>query len=182
MSKSKAERPTETITLSITDLNNLGCGVGRTDEGMVVFVKGAVTGDVIETQIIKRTSSYLVGRLTNMVTPSPLRADVDLCTAPEACGGCVYRHVTYEHELACKHNRVLQAFRKAGLSHVEVLPVMHTAPASTGYRYRNKGMFPVRDGKEGMEAGFFAAKSHKMIPCRACVSARHVFRDRTHRL
>lgn len=180
MSNKQKTAATETITLSITDLNNLGCGVGRTDEGMVVFVKGAVTGDVIETQIIKRTSSYLVGRLVKIVENSPLRAATDLCTAPEACGGCVYRHVTYDHELACKHNRVLQAFRKAGLSHVDVLPVMHTNPASTGYRYRNKGMFPVRDGKEGMEAGFFAAKSHKMIPCRACVLQPDVFSEIVH--
>ena len=32
------------IELEITDLNNLGCGVGKTDDGVVVFVKGAVTG------------------------------------------------------------------------------------------------------------------------------------------
>ena len=177
MSNKQKNAPDQTITLSVTDLNNLGCGVGRTDQGMVVFVKGAVTGDVVEAQIIKRTSSYLVGRLTRIVEASPFRTGDDLCTAPEACGGCVYRHVTYAHELECKHNRVVQAFRKAGLPHVEVLPVKHTNPEATGYGYRNKGMFPVRNGKNGMEAGFFAAKSHKLIPCRACTLQPVVFSD-----
>ena len=177
MSKKQSAAPADTVTLRITDLNNLGCGVGRTAEGMVVFIKGAVTGDLVETQIIKRTSSYLVGRLTGIVEASPLRSTADLCTAPEACGGCVYRHVTYTHELECKHNRVLQAFRKAGLPHVEVFPVNHTDPETTGYGYRNKGMFPVRDGKAGMEAGFFAAKSHKLIPCRECTLQPMIFSE-----
>ena len=44
----------EIITLSVTDLNNLGCGVGRYEpDGRVVFVKGAVTGDVVRAKFIK---------------------------------------------------------------------------------------------------------------------------------
>ena len=63
------------IELDIFDLNNLGCGVGKTSDGMVVFVKGAVTGDRIKTKIIKATSSYLVGRLEEFIVSSPHRAD-----------------------------------------------------------------------------------------------------------
>ena len=48
----RSPRP-ERVTLSIHDLNNLGCGVGRmpgegAEAGLVLFVKGAVTGDVVE--------------------------------------------------------------------------------------------------------------------------------------
>ena len=58
MSKQKnnrAEKP-EVVTVTIHDLNNLGCGVGRMpegspDAGIVVFVKGTVTGDVVKAQI-----------------------------------------------------------------------------------------------------------------------------------
>ncbi len=158
-------------TVEITDLNNLGCGVGRLPNnagdaaGLVVFVKGAVTGDVVSTQIIKQTSSFTVGKLLNVITPSPMRESETFCTAPEACGGCVYRHLKYEDELISKHGRVAQAFRMAGLADVTVRPV-----ASTGITkgYRNKGMYPVRQGKNGVEAGFFAAKSHKLIPATGC--------------
>ena len=44
------------IELDITDLNNLGCGVGKTHDGVVVFVKGAVTGDRVRAKIIKELS------------------------------------------------------------------------------------------------------------------------------
>ena len=100
MSKQKnnrADKP-EVVTVTVHDLNNLGCGVARMpegtpDEGLVVFIKGTVTGDVARAQIIKRTKSFLVGKLLEIVTPSPMRAEEVFCTAPEACGGCVYRHL-----------------------------------------------------------------------------------------
>ena len=158
-------KATDFFDIDILDLNNLGAGVGRLPDGMVCFVRGTVTGDRARVQIIKRTASYTVGRVIQIVTPSPLRVKETFCHAPEACGGCVYRHLAYEHELEAKHNRVVQAFRKAGLPDVTVLP-----PLSTGKTrgYRNKGMYPVRAGKGGMEAGFYAAKSHKLIPCSDC--------------
>ena len=56
------------LTLDVTDLNNLGCGVGRVD-GMVVFVKGAVSGDRVEAKIIKTNKSFAVGKLESIITP-----------------------------------------------------------------------------------------------------------------
>ena len=168
------ERP-EIVTVTIHDLNNLGCGVARMpegtpDEGLVVFVKGTVTGDVVKAQIIKRTKSFLVGKLAEIVTPSPMRATEAFCPAPEACGGCVYRHLKYEDELVSKHSRVEKAFRQAGLSDVTIRPVLTVKRDGEHVTkgYRNKGMYPVRQGKNGMEAGFYAAKTHKVIPCFDC--------------
>ncbi len=174
--KKQNARPEQPVTVKIHDLNNLGCGVGRlpaesmpgtdsSDAGLVLFVKGAVTGDVVRAEIIKRTPSYAVGRLLAIVTPSPMRETDTFCTAPEACGGCVYRHLRYENELESKHARVEKAFRQAGLADVTIRPVLSTG-VTRGYR--NKGMYPVRQGKKGMEAGFYAAKTHKVIPCADC--------------
>ena len=172
--QAKQDRP-EVVTLTVHDLNNLGCGVARMpdgtpDGGLVVFVKGAVTGDVVKAQIIKRTKSFCVGKLTEIITPSPMRAEEAFCQAPEACGGCVYRHLKYEDELRSKHDRVTQAFRQAGLSDVTVRPVLTVKRDGEHVTrgYRNKGMYPVRQGKNGMEAGFYAAKTHKVIPCFDC--------------
>ena len=165
------------IELEITDLNNLGCGVGKTNDGIVVFVKGAVTGDVVKTKIIKTASSYLVGRLEEIITSSPHRADGEGlrqsdCKAPQSCGGCIYRNIKYEHELALKRDYVKNAFRKAGLPDVKVLDTAHTGKVAG---YRNKGQYPVREVQGRVRAGFFATKTHNLIPCEECMLQPAIF-------
>ena len=59
--------------LDITAVSNLGYGVGRTDNGKVVFTPGTVTGERVEVKIIKITKGYLVGKLQNIISESPLR-------------------------------------------------------------------------------------------------------------
>ena len=56
----------DVFELEITDLNNLGNGVGRID-GRVVFVRGAVAGDFVRIKIIKVNKSYLVARLEEIL-------------------------------------------------------------------------------------------------------------------
>ncbi len=162
------------IRLSIDDLNNLGSGVGRAEDGRVVFVRGAVTGDIVEAKIIKVNSKYYVGRLEKLVEPSKNRAEERFCDAPEACGGCIYRHITYAHELELKRNYVENAFRKSGLPEVTVDPVL-SAGELCGYR--NKAQFPVRSVKGHATAGFFAVKTHDLIPLSNCPLQPPVFSE-----
>ncbi len=158
-------------TLEITDVNNLGCGVGHI-EGKTVFVRGAVSGDVVRVSIIKDTASFAVGKLQQIERASDVRATEIFCHAPDACGGCVHRYVTYEHELECKRNYVQHAFLKVGLADVKVAPVRNTG-VTCGYR--NKGQYPVKQGKSGMEAGFFAAKTHNLVKADKCALQPGVF-------
>jgi len=167
----------ETITLHITDLNNLGCGVGKNAEGVTVFVKGAVTGDTVEAKIIKVASTYAVARLEKVLTASSERFDGTgmrqrECQAPASCGGCVYRNIKYEHELELKREYVKNAFRKAGLFDVSVSETAHTGKVTC---YRNKGQYPVRTVGGRIRAGFFATKTHDLIPCDNCLLQPAVF-------
>ena len=86
----------EIISLEITEINNLGAGVGRYVDGRGVFVHGAVTGDTVEARVIKVNQKFLVARLERILNPSPWRLPEGeaFCHAPAACGGCVYRHIT----------------------------------------------------------------------------------------
>ncbi len=168
----------DTVTVKITDMNNLGCGVGRLGAdgesgGKVVFVNGAVTGDTVEAKIIKVTSSYCVARLESVTEPSPYRTE-DICGAPLACGGCIYRNITYDHELALKREYVYNAFRKAGLPDITVLPVL-TAGKRTNYR--NKAMYPVGRNSSGITAGFYASKTHTIIPAYDCAIQNGSFKE-----
>lgn len=165
------------IELDIIDLNNLGCGVGKAADGMTVFVKGAVTGDRVRVKIIKLASTYAVARLEDVLSASPERFDgtgmrQSECNVPMSCGGCVYRNIKYEHELTLKREYVKNAFRKAGLPDVSVCDTAHTGKVTS---YRNKGQYPVREVGGRIRAGFFATKTHDLIPCDDCLLQPKVF-------
>ena len=159
------------LSLLITDLNNLGCGVGRAPDGRAVFVAGAVAGDTVKAQVIKVNKTYLVARLVQVLSPSPDREE-GFCQAPASCGGCVYRHLTYEKELALKRSFVEYAFRKAQLPDVEIAPVRHTG-VTRGYR--NKAEYPITAGKNGLFGGFYAQKTHRVVPADCCALQPAVF-------
>lgn len=166
------------VTLCIEEINNLGCGVGHLQNpdgsrGLVVFVQGAVTGDEIEARIIKVNKSYLVARIERILKPSSYRDDSADCGA-KGCGGCVYRHVKYDHELELKRDYVRNAFRKVGLSDITVELVRSTGALTS---YRNKAQYPVRQGKNSMEYGFFAGSSHRIVPVSSCMLQPKIFAE-----
>ena len=167
-------RKNQQIELDITEINNLGAGVGHLPDGRVVFVRGALTGEKVSATVIKVASSFLVARLDAVRSPSPYRlgGDAPDCGASENCGGCIYRHITYEHELELKRNYVKNAFCKVGLSDVEVEQVRTTG---IFHGYRNKAQYPV--GKMGGKtvAGFYATKSHNILPADGCLLQPPVF-------
>ena len=157
-------RKNQTFEIEITDLNNLGYGVGRIGN-LVVFVAGAVDGDRIEAKIIKVAKNYAVGRLEKIVVPSPHRLPVpDPCPA-RGCGGCAYRAITYAHELELTRGAVKAAFRRAGLPDATVLPVLSTGKTE---HYRNKAQYPVTGTPDAPVIGFFAPKSHRVTEARRC--------------
>ena len=92
------------IKLDITDINNLGYGVGK-HNGMTVFVAGGVEGDVCDVKLIKVNKSYCVGIIDKILTPSELRIP-PACPSSSRCGGCSYQSIGYSHELRFKRNYV----------------------------------------------------------------------------
>lgn len=162
----------DVFELEITDLNNVGNGVGRIG-GKVVFVKGAVSGDRAKVKIIKTTKSFFVARLEDILVPSEQRED-GFCSAPLSCGGCVYRHIKYSHELELKYNYVKNEFVKAGIPDARILPVIF---AGRERNYRNKGQYPVTKIKGKTVAGFYASKTHNIIPAEACAIQNGAFAE-----
>lgn len=172
-------RKNDLLTLKITDMNNLGCGIGHTDDGMTVFVGGAVSGDVVEAKIIKTASHYAVARLEKLIEASGVRAQkgderYNFCSASNSCGGCCYRYIKYSYEKEIKREYVKSSFKKAGLSDVLIGDLISNGVVSG---YRNKAQYPVRNVNGKIIAGFFANGTHRIIPCESCTLLPKVFSD-----
>ena len=170
MAKNTVLEKNKCYPMTVRAVNNLGNGVGEID-GMVVFVRGGVTGDALTVRIIKTNRSFCVGRIEAIIKPSPHRA-ADACPAPLSCGGCAYRALDYAHELELKRTDIVHAFRRAGLPDVVVEPVRSTGQTAG---YRNKAQYPFAPSPEGVEVGFYAARSHRLVPAGGCILQPPIF-------
>ena len=150
----------------ITGMTSEGAGVCRV-EGTVVFVPGAAPGDRLRVRILKTARTHAFGRVEEVLSPGPGRQEPD-CPIARPCGGCVYRHMTYPAELACKQQKVEDALRRIG--GFTDLPVRPILGAEEPDRYRNKALLPVGKDADGHAVvGFFARNSHRVVPCRSCL-------------
>lgn len=156
------------VELEITGLTAEGSGVGRAEEGgMAVFVPQTIPGERVLAHIIKPSKNYAVGKVVEILRPSPSRQPVD-CPCFSRCGGCTYRHMTYERELEAKRQKVVDALSRIG--GYEGFPVSQTIGAENPDRYRNKAQFPIGIDEAGQPIlGFYAPRTHRVIPCGDCL-------------
>ena len=100
------------IELNITSLTSDGDGVGRAGE-MVFFVPNTAVGDTIRAKVLKVKKNVGFARVEEIITPSPDRIEAD-CPVSFSCGGCVYRHISYEAECRAKRQKVIDAVTRIG--------------------------------------------------------------------
>ena len=155
----------QTIEIEIADLGNQGEGIGRYED-FTVFVEGALPGERVRVLMVKVKRRYGYAKLLKILQPSRERV-APLCQLAGRCGGCQLSHLSYGGQLRYKQNRIAQALERIGGLSVVVPPVLGMAEADRAY-YRNKAQFPVRDGENGLTAGFFAPRSHRLIPVEGC--------------
>ena len=159
-----ALKKNDEIKLNIDSVTPLGSAVGRYD-GMAVFVRNAVPGDEILTRIIKTSKNYAVGIVREIISPSPDRIESD-CPVSDKCGGCSFRCMSYSSELEAKKDFVQQNIRRIGGIDFEVEKII--GADDTCY-YRNKAQYPVKNENGAFTAGFYAFKSHRVIPAFSCM-------------
>ncbi|MEG1366354.1 MAG: 23S rRNA (uracil(1939)-C(5))-methyltransferase RlmD [Oscillospiraceae bacterium] len=153
------------ITLKILSLSSDGSGVGKYD-GQAVFVPFTAPGDELLVKIVKPCQTYAFGIIEKILNKSKARVEPD-CAFFGKCGGCALRHISYESELIEKRGFVYDSMLRLG--GIEA-PVSNTIPSPDLNRYRNKVQLPVFTDDDGkVKTGFFAGRSHRVIPCDDCL-------------
>ncbi len=159
--------------LDITDVTAEGSGVGKAD-GLAVFVPGTAVGDKVKVHIVKVKKSFCFGKAIEIIEPSKDRIEQD-CPVFSKCGGCVFRHISYESELKIKQKRVEETMHRIGGVDINAQPIL----SADSMRYRNKAQYPVENGGE---VGFYAVHSHRIIPVKDCLLQPKEFGDVAHSL
>ena len=153
------------ITVTIEDITGQGSGIGRID-GMAVFVPLTAIGDIIEARILKVKKSYAYAKIEKLITHSQSRITPD-CGCYTKCGGCVFRHISYEEELKIKQRRVYDAVTRIGK--IENFIMNDIVGARNPNEYRNKSQIPFGYDKEGnIITGFYGTHSHRITGDGTC--------------
>ena len=138
-----------------------GLGVARID-GQAVFVHRALQGEEGDVLVLKVLKNAAFGKLSTLREVSPHRTEPD-CPYYGQCGGCDFRHMDREEELAAKRQRVQDALRRIGGSDVTVEGIFTDGQY---LRYRNKSQYPISaDGT----VGFYKARSHQVVEVPHCL-------------
>jgi 23S rRNA (uracil1939-C5)-methyltransferase len=104
-------------------------------DGKVIFIEGAVPGDVADVFITKDRKDWAEGIATVIHEYSPERVTA-FCEHFGVCGGCKWQMLPYAKQLEYKQQEVTQNLRRIGKVDLpEILPIVGSA--DTVY-YRNK--------------------------------------------
>lgn len=164
----------DVIHLNITSATAEGSGVGKTGDGMAVFVPLSAVGDRLEVRILKVKKTYAFGKIERILSPAAARITPD-CPHFAQCGGCVWRHISYEEECRVKQQKVQDAVARIGGIDAPIQPII---ASDRVLRYRNKAQLPVGTDKNGKAVmGFFAFHSHRIIDCADCALQPACFAD-----
>ena len=111
-----------------------GKSLARQD-GKVIFIEGAVPGDVVDVFVSTNKKDYGEGRATHFHEYSTQRTE-PFCQHFGTCGGCKWQMLPYPKQLEYKQQEVAQNFRRIGK--VELPEMMPIIGADETIHYRNK--------------------------------------------
>lgn len=121
--------------ITVADAGAKGKAVTRLENGLVVFIEGAVPGDVCDVLVHRKRKSFMEGRPVKFHSYSDLRRD-PVCEHFGLCGGCKWQFMSYEHQLHFKEKEVQDALtRIGGIEIPELQPIL---ACKDEFRYRNK--------------------------------------------
>jgi 23S rRNA (uracil1939-C5)-methyltransferase len=153
--KTRVERGDE-LELTVESLAFGGAGVARRD-GYVVFVRGAIPGDVVRAVVTKRKKAYAEARAVALLEAGPERIE-----AVAAHPGAPWQVLPYERQVEIKAAQVRDALARIGhLDGYELEPIV---PAVEQWRYRNKLEYSFGAADDGaLICGFHAPGSWERI-------------------
>jgi 23S rRNA (uracil1939-C5)-methyltransferase len=156
------------LTVRIERLAAGGDGVGRLDDGRVVFVPRTAPGDLIEIGRQRDYRRHTRARVARLVEPGTGRVE-PRCPhyVADECGGCQFQHLDLPTQLSAKRSIVADAL--ARLARIEA-PVAAVEAAPEPWQYRSRVTLAVGPGRRF--AGFHPLdQATRVFPLESCAIA-----------
>ena len=137
--------------------------------GPLVFVPGALPGEVIRYSVVRHEKGFSRGRLDAVLVASSERREPP-CPLYGRCGGCDFMHLTEEAQRRQKQLLVQESFRRIGKFEIPLPPVV--AGPEWAYRVR----LQLHKTEQG-NVGFMSRHSQEVVDIRVCPVAAPGFSD-----
>ena len=132
--------------------------------GKVIFVEGAVPGDVVDVQLQKNKADWGEGFVKKYHTYSPIRVQ-PFCAHFGVCGGCQWQMLPYDQQLVYKHKQVFDNLTRIAKIPLPPIPPILGAKETRGYRnkveytFATEKFIPFEEFKAMKAAGLEPVKS-----------------------
>ena len=156
----------ESLRLHIDSLDAEGRGVARNAEGKVTFVEGALPGEDVDLELLRKKASFEVGRVTSIVKSASSR-QLPRCPHFGLCGGCSLQHADARTQMAAKQRWLEENLARIGKVTPEtLLPIVYGE--EWGYRRRARLGARRVPKKGGVLVGFREKRSSYIADMREC--------------
>jgi 23S rRNA (uracil1939-C5)-methyltransferase len=142
-----------------------GDGLGRLDDGRVVFVPGVVAGEVVQVHLTQQRRDFARGELVAVVEAAAERVAPPCPELARGCGGCDWQHLAADGQLAAKVAMVQEALRRTAKLADAPVAAGGSVPA---WRYRTS--LRLAAGSDG-RLGLRRSRSHEVVPLGSCAIA-----------
>ena len=149
----------------VESLDQEGRGVAHVD-GKVVFINGALPGEVVTYAPYQKHTSYDFANLVDVVRMSSARSE-PRCPHFGVCGGCSMQHLDARAQVAVKQRVLEDSLRRIGKIRPEqILPAVYGEP----WGYRGRARFSARHvpKKGGALIGFREKRSSYVADMSTC--------------
>ena len=206
-SQTSVYRKGQEIKVHIIDIGMRGEGIGKLEDGYTVFIKDAVIGDYVRASIMKANKSYAYAHLEQILQASPHRVEPLCPIARQCGGCQLQalsyeKELEYKQSKVRADLVRIGGFSEKEIDEV-MEPIVGMQNNSDGpWRYRNKAQVPVgysNTGKSGQDqgrrssgkksghaetyshgkivAGFYAGRTHSIIPMTDCLLGEEINKD-----
>lgn len=158
MSYHKNSKP---VIITIKRLGINGEGLGYYQK-KIIFIPGALPGEVVVARITKRRPHYLEGELVRIKEKSPDRLLFPKGVDPKV-GGLELACLPYEKQLVFKQQMVQEALARFKPQHWRHIKVQPTLPAPQIWHYRNKAQYQLAFDHGRVKAGLYELHSHSVV-------------------
>ncbi|MDO5396743.1 MAG: 23S rRNA (uracil(1939)-C(5))-methyltransferase RlmD [bacterium] len=152
--------------LTIESVSSDGNGIGHIGS-MAVFVPFTAAGDRVRVRVTTVRKSYAAAEAAELLEASPMRIEPK-CPLFFVCGGCALMHMSYEAQLAAKKAVIENAMRRIG--GFRDFKINEMLGMDKPERYRNKMVFHAAEQDGKTVFGFYAPKTHRVIPLGDCLT------------